>query len=173
MALPFPPPVPNESALLAANEGLIYSIAAHYLRLAPAYSDDLCQEAILGALKAIRSYDPAVAKLSTWIATQVRGACSTFYRCRLDHRAELYDEEFFEALADEERIDAAEWLDLCAAWPTLPRYQQEIVIARSTGQTFREIGERIGCGESNVHYHYKFGVKRLRERIAQAAEGRP
>jgi RNA polymerase sigma factor (sigma-70 family) len=115
----FPPPVPNEEALLSANRGLIYRIAAPFLRNIPGHSEDLMQEALIGALRAIRTHDPARAKLSTWMLLHVKGACIEFCRekmrlvqigrtmDRLLPRLQRAEIDPFACLCDEDRLQHA------------------------------------------------------------------
>jgi RNA polymerase sigma factor (sigma-70 family) len=188
------------------------------------------QEALIGALRAIRTHDPAVSRLSNWMTMTIKASCLDYCRQRmrilrisraldpvisalraadLCPFACLCDDVLLESLAGQlgispqklcsllaeydrsqhldstdrresaagnlpaatDPIDADEWIDLCAAWPALSSQRRRVILERSAGWTFLEIGQRMGFTESNAFYLHRNGVKQLRAQIAAASEG--
>lgn len=76
----FPPPVPDEAARLRSVAGLIRLTALPYARKMPDHAEDLYQEAWIGGLRAVRTYDPRKSALTTWTIVRVRAACIEYCR---------------------------------------------------------------------------------------------
>lgn len=133
----------------------------------------------LGALKAVKSYDPARGtKLSSWICTKAghelqtaerreriaRARCSYVSTARLaeiiDNRAETGGETAFKGGNAQLRATIENALE------TLETREQTILrLAMFEKLPQREIGERLGLSQSMCSRLYREGLARLRERI--------
>lgn len=69
----------------------------------------------------------------------------------------------FSDIADGDRVDPDQRIDLARALADLPKRQRQVVgLAYLSGYTEAEIGELLGCSASSVQTHKKRGLQHLR-----------
>jgi len=69
----------------------------------------------------------------------------------------------FADIADGDRVDPDQRIDLARALADLPKRQRQVVgLAFLSGYTEAEIGELLGCSASSVQTHKKRGLQHLR-----------
>ena len=156
---PASPPAPAEAPArfaeaIAAHRRLIARVAASYAR-SPEDRRDLAQDILLQLWRAWPRFDPARAKLTTWmyrIALNV--AISALRRPAAAARSAAFDEPAHTgqvALAiaptdpDDDRLER-----LYAAIATLAPLDRALVILHLDGNPHARIAEILGLGESNV-----------------------
>lgn len=143
-------PPPFEEAL-AAHHRLIARVAASYART-PEDRRDLAQDILLQAWRAWPRFDPARAKLSTWlyrIALNVAISAARRPAYAAAARTASIDPEIGLAAPPIEPVD--DRLErLYAAIATLAPVDRALVILHLDDRSHAEIAEVLGLGESNV-----------------------
>lgn len=150
---------------IAAHRRLIARIAASYARTAEDRRD-LAQDILLQLWRAWPRFDPARAKLTTWmyrIALNV--AISSLRRPPAPHAP--LDPAL--AIAAEPDPDDARLAALYAAIATLAPLDRALVVLHLEGDSHARIAEVLGLGESNVATKLSRLRAVLRARINQGA----
>jgi len=142
-----PAPPAEFAAAIAAHRRLIARIAASYARTAEDRRD-LAQDILLQLWRAWPRFEPARAKLTTWmyrIALNV--AISSLRRPPAPH-APL--DPALAIAAEPEEPDDARLAELYAAIATLAPLDRALVVLHLEGDSHARIAEVLGLGESNV-----------------------
>ncbi|MEA2306991.1 MAG: hypothetical protein QOH43_4271, partial [Solirubrobacteraceae bacterium] len=149
----------------------------------PVRAEDVTQEVFLSALRRMRETDAPIA-FGAWLREIARNACIDHFR-RARRRPELsYDDEGGLGAADRGRLvdagaapDAAvvqkEALgDLRGAFDELSDTHHQILVLRELeGLSYREIGERLGLGRSQVESTLFRARRRLAEEYEELTTG--
>ena len=155
------------AAAIAEHRRLIARIAASYARTAEDRRD-LAQDILLQLWRAWPRFDPARAKLTTWmyrIALNV--AISSLRRPPAPHAP--IDDALAFAAEPEPEPDDARLAQLDAAIATLAPLDRALVVLHLEGNPHARIAEVLGLGESNVATKLSRLRAVLRARINQGA----
>ena len=190
---PFPPPVPNEAALCEKWGGVAFCVARRYFD--PYHPDyaEVVQEARIGLLKGVRTYDPRRSSIQTWLWVNSRSAVLEWWRTKQGivrvprpaydagergtvhslaeyiptRRPEDRQETYEEALRGPDLTDAGRWMDLGAAWECVPERERHVIYEWLRGRTYVDIGRDLGVSATRAYQLYAQGIGRLRERLLE------
>ena len=137
--------------------------------LTQAAADDVLQETMLAVWQKAASYDPAKAKLSTWVFTIARYK----YIDRLRHEGrrptETADFDLHESdnvLSDDEVLHEQRQEAVQAAIANLPAKQQSVIfLSFVKGLAHNEIAERLGLPLGTVKSRIRRSFAQLREEL--------
>ena len=129
----------------------------------PVLAEDLCADVFLKVYEKLDTFDEKKASLSTWIYTVARNTLTDFYRTR------RVTEEIPETYADgsdvEKSVISAERLDVLAdALEALPERERDIIVLRYySGQTLKDIGQKLGISYAYVKQLHNKALAQMRD----------
>jgi RNA polymerase sigma factor (sigma-70 family) len=147
-----------------------YGLALRILR-DPALAEDAVQEAFLAAWRNASSFDPQLAKPSTWLLTLVHRRAVDLVRREERRRAEPLPETHDVAgeATDEEAALRERRQVVQHALRRLPQEQREALeLAYYGGFTQSELADRLGVPLGTIKSRMFGGLGRLRELLAEA-----
>lgn len=130
-----------------------------FLKCAPEEKDDLFSEAWLRVLKYFGRFDPAKAKLSTYISIHTRGAALDYFRANYNPRHKNiveYRQRFNDTvtlgihMAENAYSSITNSLALAELMDSLPPKDREIMQLYLEGNKMREIADKFGVSESRI-----------------------
>jgi RNA polymerase sigma-70 factor (ECF subfamily) len=140
-------------------------------------AEDLCQEALLKAVRASAGWEPR-AKVQTWLYAIARNLAVDEARRQAFRRAEPLDAgPAASAAAEDPAPDRAADAALLrpkleAALAALPEEQREVFLLREyAGLRFPEIAEVTGTPENTVKSRMRYALEGLREKLAALGVG--
>ncbi|HET8539486.1 MAG TPA: RNA polymerase sigma factor [Anaeromyxobacter sp.] len=140
-------------------------------------AEDLCQEALLKAVRASVGWEPR-ARVQTWLYAIARNLAVDESRRQAFRRAESLDADpAAAAVAADPAPDRAADAALLrpkieAALAGLPDEQREVFLLREyAGLRFHEIAEVTGTPENTVKSRMRYALEGLRERLAALGVG--
>jgi RNA polymerase sigma-70 factor (ECF subfamily) len=139
--------------------------------LTPAVADDVLQEVMLGVWKKAGSYDPAKAKVNTWIFTIAR--YKYIDRLRHDGRRKTESEDFHSHASDDmqshEGVFQAQSQDAVkVAITNLPEEQQAVIfLSFMKGLSHSEIAEQLTLPLGTVKSRIRRAFAQLREELTE------
>jgi RNA polymerase sigma-70 factor, ECF subfamily len=147
-----------------------YGLALRVLR-DPALAQDAVQEAFLAAWRNAASFNPQLAKPSTWLLTLVHRRAVDLVRREERRRAEPLPEthELAGEATDEEAALRERRQVVQHALRRLPQEQREALeLAYYGGFTQSQLAERLGVPLGTIKSRMFGGLARLRELLAEA-----
>lgn len=159
----------REAALIDEFTGLVYHIVRRALDRS---QDDDLQEALIDALKAIRSYDPLQGSLMQWIALLVKqGIRHRMMAARTKKRWHVRAELDFEPTDHRPMLDRMEISQLAeramqSLTPLQKRYVQNYFWG---GQTVEEVAVEAGVTKQSVSQGIRLGLRRARKELGVTA----
>lgn len=147
---------------------IVYAFALRHTRDA-GLAEECTQDAFVALWRRASSFDPARAKLSTWLLAVTRNKAIELLRAR-GRRPEAVHDVDFEAILEDDApgpSDEVEQTDLsqrvAEALAELPAEQREVVsLAYFDGLTHGEIAEVIGIPLGTVKGRMRLALERLR-----------
>jgi RNA polymerase sigma-70 factor (ECF subfamily) len=140
-------------------------------------AEDLCQDALLKAVRASAEWEPR-ARVQTWLYAIARNLAVDEARRQAFRRADPLDEGPAAAAASDDpapdrAADAALLRPkLEAALAALPEEQREVFLLREyAGLRFHEIAEVTATPENTVKSRMRYALEGLRERLAALGVG--
>jgi RNA polymerase sigma factor (sigma-70 family) len=149
---------------------IAYGLALRVLR-DPALAQDAVQEAFLAAWRNAASFNPQLAKPSTWLLTFVHRRAVDLVRREERRRAEPLPEmpEVASEATDEEAALRERRQVVQHALRRLPAEQREAIeLAYYGGFTQSQLAERLGVPLGTIKSRMFGGLARLRELLAEA-----
>ncbi|MDW8337887.1 MAG: sigma-70 family RNA polymerase sigma factor [Thermoleophilia bacterium] len=166
----------DADALRALYERLgriVYAFALRHTRDA-SLAEECTQDAFVALWRNARSYDPARAKVSTWLLVVARNKAIELLRARERRPEEVEGVDVDAILTDEapgpatmaERADLAQ--RVAEAMAELPAEQREVVtLAYFEGLTHTEIADVIGIPLGTVKGRMRLALARLRALVEE------
>ncbi len=164
--------MPSESELLAQHSRLIHRLANRYADSGVDH-DDLVQEGYLGALRAIRTHDPACGRtLTSWIAHQARQRMIDLVRVsrRAQRPAQLHDQT--DLLADRAEDDPADgdlWEALWVMRHHMSQLQSRVFFGwlgvRGRRLAMTTLAKKYGIGLQKVGQIIAYGLELCRRHL--------
>lgn len=147
---------------------IVYSFALKHTR-DPGLAEECTQDAFVALWRRAGSFDPARAKLSTWLLVVTRNKAIELLRSRGRRAEAVHDAEIETVLEDDAPgpADALEHADLsqrvAEALAELPAEQREVVLlSYFDGLSHGEIAEVIGIPLGTVKGRMRLALDRLR-----------
>jgi RNA polymerase sigma-70 factor (ECF subfamily) len=147
---------------------IVYAFALTYTR-DPGLAEECAQDAFVALWRRARSFDPARAKLATWLLVVTRNKAIELVRARGRRPEAVQDAAVAELMEDDglgpsaslERADVSQ--RVAEALAELPAEQREVVLlAYFDGLTHAEIAEVIGIPLGTVKGRMRLALERLR-----------
>ena len=152
--------------LVDRHAGLVFSFVRNLIRQ-PADAEDLCQETFVAAYRHLASFDPRIARFSTWLLSIARNSCLTHLRRRETRPCDVPQVPSQEPGPDARACRAELWRALDAALDDLPLPQRTAFVLSEIEQlSYAEIAviESVEVGT------VKSRVSRARERLRSLLE---
>ena len=125
---------------------------------APAYADDIAQDAVLAVWKALDSYDPTKASFSTWFSRIVDRTLANHLR-GVYRDAAMFDHDTY---LDQLVVEGADHdIDVQAIREAAGESNYRLIDLLLEGCTYAEAAEELGCTPDAV----KFRIQRIRDRV--------
>lgn len=180
--------------LLEENTGLVYRIAFSFLRACRRVGlemDDVCQEAMMSAYRAILDYDPTRGvKVQTLMGAYAKTRIINLIRAAAGkarghgRTVQISALEWFAPVDQSEPVPehvAREWEAGELTRPLLrwldemrPQLAQVVRMVAVEGKTGREVGEALGCSHVTAAKMYRRGIEWMRaiSRVARRTRRR-
>ena len=142
-------------------------------RVPPRDVDDLVQEVFLLALRKLDSLRD-ISRFGAWLSTITRNRANDYYRKAnsVDRAADSGAEEQAESRTNDHVVEQEAAMTL-AVLQTLPEaYRESLTLRLVEGMTGPEIAERMGLKHGSVRVNLHRGMRMLREKLVEKAQGR-
>jgi len=142
-------------------------------RVPPRDVDDLVQEVFLLALRKLDSLRD-ISRFGAWLSTITRNRANDYYRkaSPVDRAADFGAEEQAESRTNDHAVEQQAAMTL-AVLQTLPEaYRESLTLRLVEGMTGPEIAERMGLKHGSVRVNLHRGMRMLREKLVEKAQGR-
>jgi len=144
----------NEDKLIEDNRGLVKSIVVEFHPRNVTEYEEYEQAGLIGLMKAIRKYNPAKSKLSTYAFYYIHGEISRYIKQEKGGQHSLGG---FDQLIQPSHTSIMEYFG------NLTPTETSIIDMYASGYSFKAIGDKFGHNRSWANRIYKDLVKKIRK----------